>query len=99
MMYIGRRVYKIVKLKDKAMLGMIMFLNLELISKIMFYAINANGVSPKHRDDDDYEINPVLSITTLVMPVQFLSIAIIINLRNWIYYHIKIGEMAFHAQS
>jgi len=98
MMYIGYRVYKIVKLKDKAMLGMIFFLNLELMSKVIFYAINAAFVSPAHRYDPDFDINPVVMIVTLVLPVQFLSIAIIINLRNWIYYHIKIGEMAFHSQ-
>jgi hypothetical protein len=98
MMYIGYRVYKIVKLKDKAMLGMICFLNLELVSKIIFYSLNAATVSPAHRYDNDWHINPVVDIVTLVLPVQFLSIAIIINLRNWIYYHIKIGDMAFHSQ-
>ena len=31
----------------------------------------------------------------IVLPVVFLSIAVVINLRNWIYYLIKIGEMAY----
>jgi len=41
MIYIGYRVYKIVKLNDKVMLTMIFFLNLELLSKIFFYSMNA----------------------------------------------------------
>jgi len=30
--------------------------------------------------------------------VFFLSLAIIINLRNWAYFNIRIGEMVYHSQ-
>ena len=30
-----------------------------------------------------------------MLPVTFLSLAVVINLRNWIYYYIKIGEMVY----
>ena len=30
------------------------------------------------------------------MPVSFFTIAVILNLNNWIFYYFKIGEMASH---
>ena len=30
------------------------------------------------------------------MPVTFFTIAVILNLNNWIFYYFKIGEMASH---
>lgn len=96
MLYIGYKVYKIVKFKDKSILSMIFFLNLEIMSKLIFYGNNAYLADPN--GSKDRKLNPVYDITSLIMPVVYLTIAIIINLRNWIYYHIKIGEMAFHSQ-
>ena len=40
-MYIGSRVYKIVKWNDLMILSMILVLNLVLISEIFFYVVNA----------------------------------------------------------
>mgnify|MGYP006891259464 CR=1 FL=1 len=41
LMYIGSRVYKIVKWNDLMILSMILVLNLVLISEIFFYVVNA----------------------------------------------------------
>jgi hypothetical protein len=39
--------------------------------------------------------DPAWTYTVLaVLPVTFFSIAIILNLNNWIFYYFKIGEMA-----
>jgi hypothetical protein len=31
---------------------------------------------------------------TKIMPIFFLQVTVIINLKNWAFYYIKIGEMA-----
>lgn len=95
LLWIGYKVYKIVKFNDKVMLSMIFFLNLELMSKIFFYTLNAHQ-DEKGSNKDDEKSSPIVTIS-LILPIVFLSIAIIINLRNWIYYFVKIGDMAFHT--
>lgn len=37
-------------------------------------------------------------ITNMMCKHTFILTAIMLNLRNWIFYYIKIGEMAYHAQ-
>ena len=39
---------------------------------------------------DDYRL---LEATINLMPILFMSLAVLLNLRNWIHYYIKIGEM------
>ena len=41
LMYMARQVYKFVGFQDKSMMGMILFLNLEVIFQITFYVLNA----------------------------------------------------------
>ena len=39
--------------------------------------------------------DPAWTYTVLaILPVTFFSLAIILNLNNWIFYYFKIGEMA-----
>ena len=85
------------------MLLMIFFLNLELackfnyimiifIAKSVFFLVNVLEFSPGGTlfCPNKGELNIIV-----VLPVVFLSVAVVINLRNWIYYYIKIGEMAY----
>ena len=80
MLEVARRVYLITKLSDKVLLTMILFLNLELASKMVFYTMNA--FHGEHMADGEDESPDPLTIP-LVMPIIFLLIAIVINLRNW----------------
>lgn len=80
MMYIGYRVYRIVKFNDKIILSMIFFLNLECLSLAIFYFIN--GTEDKD-DTFNKEHKPYIVTIAIVLPVVWMSIAITINLRNW----------------
>lgn len=62
-----------------------------IIAKLGFFIANAFEFGPHHLFcPNEWETNIIV-----VLPVGFLSLAVVINLRNWIYYHIKIGEMAY----
>lgn len=77
------------------MLYMIFTLMLEVLAKTWFYAINSYDW---HSYDfqtkkkwSDY--NPGLMTLSSFLPVTLLSMGITINVRNWLYYYIKIQEM------
>jgi uncharacterized membrane protein len=109
--FFGRKVYQIVKLNDKMMLLMIFFLTLDLAckylflyftiypntAKLAFFIMNVFEFRPRPNTDNSDEGGFKQSIINImiVLPVGFFSLAVVINLRNWIYYYIKIGEMAF----
>jgi hypothetical protein len=71
---------------------MMVCLVLGLFFDVVFYTYNA---IEKVRDDEwktaHYGLGQILN----EMPVTFLSIAIVINTRNWNYYYFKIKEAAF----
>ena len=79
-MFIGYKVYRIVKFNDKIILSMIFFLNLECLSLAIFYFVN--GLQDK-LDTYDRDHDPYILTIAIVLPVIFMSIAITINLRNW----------------
>ena len=73
---------------------MIFFLNIEMLSKIVFFVMNTIefGIKDFPGFTDSFEQ------IVIILPVIFLSIAVVINVRNWIYYLMKIGEMAYINQ-
>ena len=77
------------------MLYMIFTLMLEVLAKTWFYAINSydwhsyNFENGKKWSDS----NPGLMTLSSFLPVTLLSMGITINVRNWLYYYIKIQEM------
>ena len=77
MMAILCKVFQIVRFGDKTILGMLLFLNLELISSMMFYS---TLIYEEHHPDYNYT---VVDVMILITPVLFFSIAITINLKNW----------------
>jgi hypothetical protein len=61
----------------------------------MFFSYNVHDYKlwkESIEPDDPCWTGPVLS----TMPVTFFSIAITLNLNNWMFYYFKIGEMASH---
>jgi hypothetical protein len=67
---------------------------------MFFFTVNATEdrhESNSDRTDADDHFPPIM-IVALYLPIVFLTVAIMINLRNWIYYYLKIGEMAYHNQ-
>lgn len=96
MLYIGYRVYKVTRFNDKLVLLLVALLNIDLGSKVFFYILNGYQEYAQTHDDD--APNDVMCIA-MFLPVMFLSLAVTLNLRNWMYYFIRIGEMAFHHQS
>ena len=75
-------------------MSMIFFLNIEMLSKIVFFVMNTIefGIKDFPGFTDSFEQ------IVIILPVIFLSIAVVINVRNWIYYLMKIGEMAYINQ-
>jgi hypothetical protein len=65
---------------------------MNFIAKSVFFFVNVLEFSPGGTlfCPNKGELNIIV-----VLPVVFLSVAVVINLRNWIYYYIKIGEMAY----
>lgn len=92
--WIGIKVFRIVKWNEKMILCMVTLLNLSLLAKVFFYIFNAYF---DHRQDPTADNVPTWWFTIITfLPVIFLTMAVLVNLRNWVYYFIKIGEMAFH---
>ena len=80
-LYIGYQVYKKVKFNDKYMLCMILFLNLELFGKIFYYSVNSTKYNLSR--GKCYEIPHFEDNLSKILAPAMLSIAVIINLRNW----------------
>lgn len=98
-------VLKAVKYNDIFIGLMVLFLNLELIACLAFYVYSSkqdwdfrcfNQVALSCHDEFWYE-TPFVS-TDIILSHIFIINAVLINLRNWYYYFIRIGEMAYHAQ-
>ena len=71
---------------------MILFLNLNMLANIVFYTMNTQEFNP---ENEDYKGYPKTMIEIIkVLPITFLSCAVVINVRTWIYYLIRIGELA-----
>lgn len=77
------------------MLVMIFTLTLEVLAKTNFYLFNfydwyktdlANGIM--WSEDHKFE-----ETVFMFLPVTFLSMGITINVRNWLYYYMKVNEM------
>ena len=94
MTWVGFKVYKIVKFNDWIVLSMIFFLTLVTLSEVFFYAVNLYEDSNVKPED---QTKQPIAIAAVILPIMTLVIAIGINLRNWVCYYIKIGEMAFHS--
>jgi len=88
--YIIYKVFKIVKCTEKIMMIMMVCLVMHLVSKIIFYMYTGLKVG---------ELVKYKFVITVfqIMPIFFLSVAIILNLRNWAFYNIRIGEMVYHS--
>ena len=89
MIFIGCKIHKLIRKKDKIIIAIIVFICLDLTANCYFYV-----VLTLDREWDDYFSWWHLNVAA-VMPLSMLTIAIVLNLRNWIYYFLKIGEMAY----
>jgi hypothetical protein len=90
LLYITYKVFKIVRFNEPLVLAMMVCLILEMIAKITFYIFTGKAVGTIV---EEYVIVPIQ-----IAPVTFLGIAIVINLRNWAYYNIRIGQMVYHQE-
>lgn len=97
MLFIGYKVYKIVKFNDKVILLMVTLLNLDLMAKCLFYVLNGYQMYSMTPEEQQKGPNAAM-IVAMFLPVLLLSLAVSINLRNWMYYFVKIGEMAYIHQ-
>ena len=80
------------KQNDITILAMMVNLVLGLFFDVVFYTYNAiEKVKDTEWKTAHYGLGQILN----EMPVTFLSIAIVINTRNWNYYYLKIKEAAF----
>jgi hypothetical protein len=93
MLYVGCKVYKIVKFNEKVISLLISMLCVTWLAKMIFYILNAY-MEYNHPGQKD---SPSI-LTVNILSVTGLTISITINLRNWMFYYIKIGEMAYHHQ-
>jgi hypothetical protein len=80
------------KQNDFTTLTVILCLVLALAFDVVFYSYNA---IEKIRDKNWIDSHKGLIQIFNSFPVTFLSIAIVINTRNWNYYYLKIKEAAF----
>ena len=90
LMYTASRIFKIIKWKNKVMLGMIICMNFQMASSIIFYSLNSEFYA-KLCFDPNFNIGPIARTVFPILPAVFLSIAGFLNLNNWILYYVKIG--------
>ena len=83
------------------MLGMLLFLNLEVIFQITFYVLNGLSYLDRFRVPPEYvELKNKfeLALEGMRFPhTTCLATAVVLNCKNWIYYYSKIGVMAYRA--
>ena len=98
---IGYKIYRVVKrasgakikLNDKYMLVMVLFMALELLSKCMFLIFDAITVV------NSFYLNHLILLYTFpLLPVFLLMIACTINARNWVHFYIRISEAAYMSK-
>ena len=78
-----------IKTNDKYMLVMVLFMALELFSKCIFHAFNADTVIT------GFYWNHLIVLYTLeILAVFLLGVACTINTRNWVHFYIRICEAA-----
>lgn len=101
LMWLAKSVYSLVGFHDKGMMGMVIFLNLEVAFQIAFYVMNAMSYLDKYRIAPNYtEINDDFAskLAGIAYPSTIcLATAVILNCKNWYYYYSKIGVMAYRA--
>jgi hypothetical protein len=105
LLYVKYRVFRITKFNDKIILLLILFLVLEMVSNTCFYSYSIyqdwifRCIPPEWMGKHLYIWYEKPIVTTMIICSHlFLITAILLNLRNWIYYYIRIGEMAYHSQ-
>lgn len=101
LLFLGYQVFRIVHFKDKIILSMIFFLIMEVLMNAAFFfkgALQDYEFRCKHNmAEKNYLYFTDKAVGALMgLQILFLIVAIIINLRNWVFYFIKIGEMAYH---
>ena len=95
-LYLTYKVIQIIKLQDKTILSMLVFLDLTLacknypsflamipIAKILYFVID--GLLNKQGDDSP--ISNCLGNVASTLPVLFFSIAVLININKWLYFY------------
>jgi hypothetical protein len=91
---VALKIFSIIKFSNKIILAMMLFLDLDILSKCALFGVNAII----YHEGSAKDIPGVLFAVIPVAPVTLLSIAVLINLNNWIFYYIKIGEMASYVE-
>jgi hypothetical protein len=72
---------------------MMFFLALDILAKCVFFSVNAYI----YKNNSLKGISNFVFAILPVAPVTLLSVAAILNLNNWMFYYVKIGEMASHV--
>ena len=72
-----------------------LFLASDMLAKCAFFCTNASF----YKNAGYYSCSNLWLAVTPVLPVTLLSIAALLNLNNWVFYFIKIGEMASHVDA
>jgi hypothetical protein len=92
MMIIGLKVFKIVRYNDLSILLIIVILNLCVMSKIVFYSLNLYTLI---HGPQGYKFTLLISFDS---PMVLITCAIGMNMRMWVIFFIKIGNMALFQQ-
>ena len=77
-------------------LAMMFCFTMNMVADVSFYSFNVYNFSNTVNDGvptHECISNEIFTWTECVY-LTFFSMAVVINIRNWIYYFIKIGEMA-----
>ena len=75
-------------------LAMMFCFTMNMVTDVLFYSLNVYNFNYNLSDGDPLCINDEIFTWTECVYLTFFSMAVVINIRNWIYYFIKIGEMA-----
>ena len=98
LLYITYRVAKIIRLKNMLILIMLIFMNLDITSKITLYALNADVYHQVLNGQKPINLGVILSTLVQLGPVAFFNTAILLNLDNWIFMYFKLGRLVDQMQ-
>ena len=89
LLIITYKVVKIIHCADKMLLGVLLFLDMTMITKMVFFLMNVYSLV-----DEKAEVSPYIGVFVSIAPIMFLAFAVILNISKWIYFHMIITSRA-----
>jgi len=92
------KVTRVFKCSNVGVLRMLFFLSLAVLFKAIHFTAKTHSIAVSIAGGPDSSHSDSSLAVLAGLPVLFFQAAVILNLSNWVFYYVKIGELAQLAQ-